>query len=97
MSMTSNLGMKVAVFESDCLDLVQSCWGEKEIGEIKLLIKDILSLKASFEYCGITWIGRKGNALAHKVAQLAASRLLPSNWCLRPLPLWLPFWLMIEV
>lgn len=80
MTLASNLFIDKVVFESDCLELVQTCRGEINRGEISSIMQDVFSLKNNFQRCGFTWVNRSGNELAHQIAALASRDLLPHNW-----------------
>lgn len=43
-----NMGMKDLVVGSDYLDVIMACRKEKQIGEIRILVSEILSSKAFF-------------------------------------------------
>lgn len=80
LSLAVNLQMTHITVENDNLDLVNSCRGECERGEIRNIIQDVLILKAKFQKCGFTWVGRNGNKLAHSLALLEFRDALPQNW-----------------
>lgn len=79
-SLAVNLGMPRVILESDYLELVQTCRGEVEKGEISIIVQYIKRLRDHFLMCGLTWIARQGNTLAHTLAQMFKRNNLPTNW-----------------
>ncbi|KAJ1402621.1 Ribonuclease H-like superfamily [Sesbania bispinosa] len=75
-----NLGWSRVVLESDCLPLIEACRKEKSLGEIHLIVLDILSVASGLIYCGFTWIRRNGNEVAHCVAKAESTNSLPLSW-----------------
>lgn len=49
-----NLGLPSVIFESDSLDLIEICRGNKNKEEIRGIISDIQEFKSSFQHCGFT-------------------------------------------
>ncbi|XP_057441354.1 uncharacterized protein LOC130733241 [Lotus japonicus] len=82
--MAINLDLKKVVFESDSLDLIQSCKGEKQKGEIGTIVEDIKKWSEQFPQWSFSWIARAGNGAAHLIAQLKSQRNLPPNWIWSP-------------
>lgn len=80
MNLASNLLIDKVVFESDCLELVQSCRGEIQRGEISGIMQDVQHLKRNFLKCDFTWTARAGNVVAHQIAALVRRDLLSSDW-----------------
>lgn len=66
----ANCGVPKIILESDCLQLVQACRKECQNGEISAVVTDIIQLKGCFKQCGITWVYRSGNEVAHTLAKL---------------------------
>lgn len=82
----ANLGIKSAVFETDCLTLIRACREEISVGEILVIVNDINHIRSQFDFCGITWTSRKGNEAAHSIANLAKNKQLLGNWYCSPPP-----------
>lgn len=81
-----NLDQKKVIFESDYKQLIETCNGDRHIGEIANIIQDIKVWKASFPDWSFIWTPREGNAVAHSIAQLASSANLPPLWLWNPPP-----------
>lgn len=75
-----NFGISDVIFENDCLDLIQACRGNFQIGEIKGIVQDILQYKSQFQNCGFTWVAKGGNMVAHQIAKLKMQGILPVHW-----------------
>ncbi|KAJ1402550.1 Reverse transcriptase-like [Sesbania bispinosa] len=56
------------------------------MGEIMLIVQDILEYKKHFSYLGFTWVGRDGNKAAHLIAQMEERDLIQRNWPVCPPP-----------
>ncbi|KAJ1399698.1 Ribonuclease H-like superfamily [Sesbania bispinosa] len=83
-----NFNWSRVVFESDFQILIEACRRERSVAQIKLIVKDILTVASGFFHCGFTWVQRLGNSAAHKVAQACLSDSLASCWSGSPPP-WL--------
>lgn len=81
-----NLGLEWVMLESDNLSLIQACRGERKIGEIAAIVKDITWIKEKFARCEFTWTKREGNELAHAAAALHEIHCLRDDWTLSPPP-----------
>lgn len=66
-------------FESDNLDPVNACRGDKTIREVQNILQNITFLKTNFEFAGFTWVGRKWNIVAHEIAALSSRNELSGN------------------
>lgn len=75
-----NFGVTNVILENDNWDLVQACRGEIKIGEIHNLVQDIVQLKEQFLSCGVTWVAREGNKVAHQITCLKMQDVLPIHW-----------------
>lgn len=82
--MARYLSLQMVVLESDNQALVEACRGNQKNGEIAGYVTDINNIRATMSNCGITWVGREGNTVAHEVARLAPKGLLTSNWTTQP-------------
>lgn len=70
MMLASNLFISSVVFESDNLNLIESCRRNQEKEEIRSILSDIKTLKNQFQRCGFTWTPREGNEAAHCIATM---------------------------
>ncbi|KAJ1379243.1 Ribonuclease H-like superfamily [Sesbania bispinosa] len=81
-----NLQQRKCIFESDNLKVISACREEEKVGEIAIIIQDILTMKPSFELCGFTWTPREGNEAANFLARAAIRGSLSADWVLNPHP-----------
>ncbi|KAJ1388854.1 hypothetical protein SESBI_38758 [Sesbania bispinosa] len=84
--LVSGLSKKSPAPSPDNLLLIRACREEIQIGEIDPIVRDILSLKASFQLCGFLWTDWRGNEVAHLIAKSTINGTLPSNWTINPPP-----------
>lgn len=80
MVLAMNLHFPSAIFESDCLDFVDACKGNKFKDVIKGILNEIEVFKSNFLHCEITWVSREGNGVAHPIADLMMNDGLQVNW-----------------
>lgn len=78
--LAANLGWERIHLESDCLQLIDACNLRRSIGEIQIIVNDIVRLKRNFSQCNFTWIPRRINQVAHILAQLHSRNCLPYSW-----------------
>ncbi|KAJ1383577.1 Reverse transcriptase-like [Sesbania bispinosa] len=71
---------------SDNLRVTSACREEEKVGEIEVIIQDILTLKTSFQQCGFTWSPRQGNEVANFLARASVRGTLPVDWIFNPHP-----------
>ncbi|KAJ1414196.1 Ribonuclease H-like superfamily [Sesbania bispinosa] len=83
-SLARNIRVSNIVVESDSKVLVQACRREKSLGEIKMIVNDIIQIKGHFESCSFTWTPREANCAAHTIAKLASQNILSRWWSLCP-------------
>ncbi|KAJ1376739.1 Ribonuclease H-like superfamily [Sesbania bispinosa] len=88
-----NLDIQRVAFKSDNLFLIEACRKERVIGEIELIIADILTIGAGFIHPGFSWTQRNGNEVAHFVARARSRDNLPMSWVACPPP-WLRSFLL---
>ncbi|XP_072080883.1 uncharacterized protein [Arachis hypogaea] len=81
---SKNMQMERVIIETDSLTLTQAVKSKGNIGEIQPILQDINLLMENSDKCGMTWVPREGNVLAHSIANLAAANNLGSRWCLEP-------------
>lgn len=70
--------------ESDSLELIETCKGEKSRGEIEIIVSGIIEIKKNFTSCEFLWTNRGANKVADCVANLASTNSLPRNWFFAP-------------
>lgn len=75
MVLASSLSVPKVMFESDNQILIEICRGNKQMGEIQAITKDIETLKLGFEHCG-----RDGNNVAHTIVDLVSKGELVGDW-----------------
>ncbi|KAJ1431954.1 Ribonuclease H superfamily [Sesbania bispinosa] len=86
--MAYNMNWSKVVIESDCLPLVQACRKERVIGEVQMIVSDILTMADGFIHCGFSWVQHQGNQVAHHLAKSFSRGGLPLYW-VSNLPHWL--------
>ena len=69
------------LLESDCLRIIEDCRERRLLPEVAIVVEDILRLKAGFSSCGLLWVRREGNRVAHEVASWSLSGTLSYDWC----------------
>ncbi|RYR27173.1 hypothetical protein Ahy_B02g061503 [Arachis hypogaea] len=73
------LQMENVIFETDSLTITQVVKSRGNIGEIQPILQDIKMLMENSDKCGLTWVPKKDNVLAHFIAKLAATNNLGSR------------------
>lgn len=76
----ANFSIPKVILESDCLPLIRACRKEIKIGEISMVVQDIIFLRREFQSCGFTWTHRSKNEAAHTVAKLHKLNRIQGNW-----------------
>lgn len=79
-----NLGWNSVILESDCKVVVEACRYGKQVGEIRVLVQDIIDLQQKFHTCMVKWVPRSKNCVPHLIAQLGLKNLLPPGWLWNP-------------
>lgn len=78
--------LESVVFESDNLQIIELCRGERIPREIKGIIEYINNLKQSFTRCAFSWVGQDENTVAHSIASISSHRALFGCWVQNPPP-----------
>ncbi|KAL4364945.1 hypothetical protein AHAS_Ahas07G0056800 [Arachis hypogaea] len=84
MILSKNLQLWRCLIETDSLVLVQTIKSRSKLWEIDAVLNDIFELINNQPEVGLTWTPRDGNEMAHKVVEMASSRALGRQWCVRP-------------
>ncbi|XP_027090154.1 uncharacterized protein [Coffea arabica] len=89
MLLAKQQGWTKVIFESDCLQLVEEINKEQttEIGSV--VLDDIRELRTKFYECCFTFTRRVDNSVSHKLAKLAISLKVQTEWK-DVFPYWLP-------
>ncbi|KAJ1383973.1 Ribonuclease H-like superfamily [Sesbania bispinosa] len=83
-----NLDWEKVLFESDNLQLIEACRGERSLSGVQHIIDDIRTIASGFIHSGFTWVKREGNSPAHLLAHHCSNHSLPPNWVTSQ-PTWL--------
>lgn len=84
MMLASNFSFPSVIFESDNMDLVEICRGNKIMEVIRGITTHIMSFRNGFQNCGFTWTSREGNGVAYTIAAQMAEGSLTSTWTFNP-------------
>ena len=69
--------------ESDCLEVVEACRNRIACSELAMEVEDVNRMKSWFSHCGLLWIRREANQVAHQVARFQMEGNLNRDWVIR--------------
>lgn len=67
------------LFESDCMNLIETCRGNKSRRELQIIMKDVEEMAKYFNSMGFLWVNREGNRVPDHIAKMASKNLLHRN------------------